>query len=107
MQPYAKHELVEIIRQKQAEAVEDDFRVGMIQDYLEGRDEVCILELWQQALKNGESKPSKKESIDIALILTGNFPEWEKQSVVKRFPEYGVQKWWKRTNLTDYEDILL
>lgn len=107
MQPYAKHELVEIIRQKQAEAVEDDFRVGMIQDYLEDKTEVCILELWQQALKNGESKPSKKESIDIALILSGNFPEWEKQSIAKRFPEYGVQKWWKRTNLTDYEDILL
>ena len=107
MQPYAKHELVEIIRQKQAEAVEDDFRVGMIQDYLDDKTEVCILELWQQALKNGETKPSKKDSLDIALILTGNFPEWEKQSVVKRFPEYGVQKWWKRTTVLDYEDILL
>ncbi|MBP5432161.1 VapE domain-containing protein [Ruminococcus sp.] len=107
MQPYAKHELIEIIRQKQSEAVEDDFRVGMIEDYLDGRDEVCILELWQQALKNGETKPSKKDSIDIALILSGSFPDWEKQPAVKRFPNYGIQKWWKCTKFTEYEDILL
>lgn len=107
MQPYAKHELVDIIRQKQAEAVEDDFRVGMIQDYLDDKTEVCILELWQQALKNGETKPSKKDSIDIALILSGSFPEWEKQNNPKRFSGYGLQKWWKRTTILDYEDILL
>lgn len=107
MNPFAKRELIETIRQKQAEAVEDDFRIGMIQDYLEDKTEVCILELWQKALKSGDSKPTKKDSLDISLILSANFSEWEKQRVVKRFPDYGVQKWWKRTNLPDYEDILL
>jgi hypothetical protein len=93
--------------QKQSEAVEDDFRVGMIQEYLEDKTEVCILELWQEALKNGDSKPSKKDSIDIALILTGSFPEWEKQTAVKRFPEYGIQKWWKKVSpMSDFVDIL-
>lgn len=107
MKPFARYELIDIIRQKQSEAVEDDFRVGMIQEYLEDKTEVCILELWQEALKNGDSKPSKKDSIDIALILTGSFPDWEKQTAVKRFPEYGIQKWWKKTSaMTDFVEIL-
>lgn len=106
MQPYAKHELVDIIRQKQAEAVEDDFRVGMIQDYLENKTEVCILELWQQALKNGDSKPSKRDSNDIALIMSG-LAEWEKQPSVKRFTEYGIQKWWKKINFIPVLEELL
>ena len=79
----------------------------MIQDYLDDKNEVCVLELWQKALKNGDTKPSKKDSIDIAMILSGQFPDWEKQEKTKRFPQYGLQRWWKRTTPFDYEDILL
>ena len=107
MQPFAKRELAEIIRQKQTDAVEDDFRVGMIQDYLEDKAEICVLELWQKALNMGDTKPTKRDSNDIALILSGNFSEWEKQPVPKRFSDYGLQRWWKKTSfVSDFEDIL-
>lgn len=96
MNPYANRELIEVIRLKQAEAAEDDYRVGMIETYLDDKDEICILEIWQEALKMGEfSKPTKKDSNEIALILQ-NFDEWEKQSKTKRIGSYGVQKWWKK-----------
>ena len=103
MKPYADRDLVSVIREMQAAAVEDDYRVGMIEDYLEERTEVCVLEIWQNALKMGEfSKPSKKDCTEIALILQG-FDGWEKQPKVKRFADFGVQKWWKKGNVADEE----
>lgn len=61
--PYADRSLIDDIRKQQAEATEDDFRVGMIEDYLENKTEICVLELWQEALRMGEySKPTKKKA---------------------------------------------
>ena len=106
MKPYADRDLVAVIREMQAAAVEDDYRVGMIEDYLEERTEVCVLEIWQNALKMGEfSKPSKKDSTEIALILQG-FDGWEKQPKVKRFADFGVQKWWRKGGISAEEDML-
>ena len=106
MKPYAERDLVAVIREMQAAAVEDDYRVGMIEDYLEERTEVCVLEIWQNALKMGEfSKPSKKDSTEIALILQG-FDGWEKQPKVKRFANFGVQKWWRKGGFAAEEDML-
>lgn len=92
--PYADRSLIGEIRLRQNEAVEDDFRVGLISDYLETHTEVCILELWKNALKMGEfSKPTKKDSNEIAVILQG-MDGWVKAENVKRFPDYGVQRYW-------------
>ena len=97
MQPYADRKLTNTIRAMQANATEDDYRVGMIEGYLEGKSETCVLELWRDALNMGEySKPSKKDSNEIGLILQA-LDGWEKQPKPKRIPEYGLQKWWKRT----------
>lgn len=41
------------------------------------------------------SKPSKKDSNEIGLIMQG-FSDWVKQSRTKRFTKFGVQKWWAR-----------
>jgi hypothetical protein len=76
--------------------VEDDYRVGMIEDYLSEKTEICVLELWQNALNMGEfSKPSKKDSNEIGLIMQG-FSDWVKQPNPKRFKQFGLQKWWRR-----------
>lgn len=99
MKPYADRALVSEIRLHQQGAVEDDYRDGMIQEYLDGRDEVCVLELWQKALKNEFSKPSKKDSNDIALILQSS-GEWEREAKTRRVEGYGVQKVWRRTGNT-------
>ena len=96
MKPYADRDLVAVIREMQAAAVEDDYRVGMIEDYLDGKTEICVLELWQNALNMGEfSKPSKKDSNEIGLIMQG-FSDWVKQPNPKRFKQFGLQKLWRR-----------
>jgi len=93
MQPFPNKELLSQIKSMQNDAVEDDYRDGMISEYLKDKTEVCILELWQKALKNDFSKPSKRDSGDIALILQ-NHEEWERIKVSKRTAEYGSQKVW-------------
>ncbi len=95
MPPFAKPELMPEIRRNQQCAVEDDWRDGLIEDYLKDKHEVCILELWQRALGNDFSKPTKKDSNEIALILQG-MPEWKKASKSKTMSGYGVQKFWIR-----------
>lgn len=106
LMPYADRTLTALIREKQAEAVEDDYRVGMVKDYIEDKDEICILELWQEALKMGMfSKPEKKDSNELALIMQ-SLDGWEKQNNPKRFKSYGLQKWWKRTHIFGEFEII-
>ena len=105
MKPYANRDLVAVIREQQAAAVEDDYRIGLIRNYLDEQDEngeyihseVCIIELWKNVLAKESSfaKPSRKDSDDIALILSG-FEDYEKMMNAKRFAEYGLQRFWKR-----------
>ena len=114
LKPYADKDLYDVIRGKQAEAVEDDYRIGMVKDFLEDKDEVCILQLWQEALKMGiYSKPEKKDSNELGLIMQALSDEWEKQPKPKRIKGYGLQKWWRRVefktgpfNDFDDEDLL-
>lgn len=113
LKPYADRELYDVIRGKQSDAVEDDYRVGMIKDYLEDKDEICILQLWQEALQMGiYSKPEKKDSNELGLIMQALSDEWEKQPKPKRMKHYGLQKWWRRVRLDtgpfdDEDDIIL
>lgn len=105
MPPYADISLKETIRENQSAAEEDDYRIGLIEDYLSNQEEVCVLELWKYALGMSEfSKPSKKDSNEIAIIMQ-NFDEWGKQTNPKRFKQFGLQKWWKRCGVSALEDM--
>lgn len=105
MQPFANRELIPTIREQQEAAVEDDYRVGLIRAYLDEQDEngkfihdeVCILELWKNVLSKDSvfSKPSRRDSDDIALILS-SFDDYEKAPAQKRFAEFGKQRFWAR-----------
>lgn len=107
MQPFANRELIPTIREQQEAAVEDDYRVGLIRAYLDEQDEngkyihdeVCILELWKNVLSKDSvfSKPSRRDSDDIALILS-SFDDYEKAPAQKRFAEFGKQRFWARVN---------
>lgn len=102
---FADRKLLNEIRQAQSGAVEDDYRDGMIQAYLDGKNEVCILEIWRDALQMSEyTKPTKKDSNEIGLIMQ-NQSGWVKQDKVKRFDRWGVQKYWGRENRAD-DDFL-
>ena len=109
MLPYADQTIIELIRSEQDAAVEDDYRVGLIQEYIEGRSEVCALELWREALKNEYLPMSKRDSMDIGLIMQ-SISGWEKVKTPKRFTNYGLQRYWKcaqklQSNIDDLLNI--
>jgi len=104
LSPFADKKVLQKIREIQEKSVEDDYRIGMIQAYLEEKagDSICILELWKNALDNPFSKPSKKDSNEISLIMQG-FAGWKKNPVSKWTKEYGKQRVWIRSDRN--EDI--
>ena len=104
LQPYADRNLLEDIRKMQGQAVEDDYRVGMIEAYIKNKDKVCILELWQHALDNQFSKPTRRESNEIALILQ-SFNGWVRDDKPSRSNEYGLQRFWHKTNEAKFEEL--
>ena len=95
LQPYADRNLLEDIRAKQEQAVEDDYRVGMIGNYVKDKDKVCILELWKYALDNEYSKPTRRESNELTLILQ-SIGGWERGKV-EYHSAFGNQMFWVRT----------
>lgn len=101
--PYADRSLLNEIREKQAESVEDDYRVGMIQAYLEDKTITCCVDIWKNALNNQFTKPSKRDSVEISLIMD-NLAGWNKEKKAVRIGEYGPQKCWVRERRT--EDLL-
>ena len=81
IQPFARQEVLDQIRAAQEAAMEDDWRIGQIEKYLEDMKQkpnstVSVIELWHRALNNPEEiKPTRKDSIEITQIIT-NIPGW-------------------------------
>ena len=95
LQPYADRNLLKEIRERQEMAVEDDYRVGLVTDYVEHKDKVCILELWKYALNNEWNKPTRRESNELTLILQ-SIGGWERGKI-ERHSEFGNQMFWRKT----------
>lgn len=99
--PYAKEELLNIIKKEQESATEDDWRIGAIRQYLDDQKKqpgstVSVIELWHMALGNPEeSKPSRKDSIEIGVILN-EMEDWERCEKTVRSPRWGVQRVYQR-----------
>ena len=102
LQPFAKKEVLEQIRAAQEAAMEDDWRIGAIEQYLEDRKKapnstVSVIELWHNALgEPAESKPARSDSIAITQIIM-NVPGWVKMDG-KISTTWGRQKGFKKTN---------
>lgn len=94
MHPSANKTISDEIETNQKQYMEEDYREGMIRDYIADKDKVCIAELWEHALNCELPKMTRKDSNDIALILQG-VEEWEKGTTA-RFDNYGTQVVWKR-----------
>ena len=95
LEPYADRNLLEDIRIMQSQAVEDDYRVGLIENYIRSRDKVCVLELWRNALDNEFHKPTRRESNELTLILQ-SIGGWERGKV-EHHHLYGNQLFWVKT----------
>ena len=102
LQPFAKKEVLEQIRAAQEAAMEDDWRIGAIEQYLEDQKKmsgstVSVIELWHRALNEPEeSKPSRKDSIEICQIIT-NMPGWVQLPNPIR-TQWGRQKAFRKDN---------
>ena len=102
LQPFAKKEVLEQIRAAQEAAMEDDWRIGAIETYLEEKkrktgDTVSVIELWHYALSEPEeSKPTRKDSIEITQIIT-NIPGWI-QCTNLISTKWGRQKGFRKDN---------
>lgn len=96
--PYADKRLKPIIAAQQEAAQEDDYRVGLIQVWLEEHKRVgdltCVLEVWTQALGEHFSKPNRKDAVEIGQILT-KLPICERVGNVLTVATYGRQKAWR------------
>jgi hypothetical protein len=81
----------------------------MIEEYIEKKDKVCIMELWKYALDNEFSKPTRRESNEITLILQ-SIGGWERGKI-ERHNTFGNQMFWYRTKkrqlppIEDFEEI--
>ncbi|MBQ1792063.1 MAG: hypothetical protein II008_17945, partial [Oscillospiraceae bacterium] len=102
LQPFAKKEVLEQIRAAQEAAMEDDWRTGQIEQYLEDtkrspNSTVSVIEIWHNALNNPEEiKPSRSDSIAITQIVM-NIPGWVR-SEKPQHTRWGLQKIFKKVN---------
>lgn len=103
MPPYADRSLTDEIRKHQEEAVEDDYREGMIEAYIEGKDRVSIIEIWREGLKIEFERPTRKESNEIAMYLDST-GRW-KNVGPRMTKKYGNQKTWVPIK-ADFDDEL-
>jgi len=102
LQPFARREVLDAIREAQEAAMEDDWRIGAIEQYLEDQKKpanstVSVIELWHNALQEpAESKPTRKDSIEITQIIT-NIPGWV-QCPNPIMTKWGKQKAFRKDN---------
>ena len=102
LQPFAKKEVLEQIRAAQEAAMEDDWRIGAIEQYLEDTKKapnsiVSVIELWHSALGyQTDTKPGRADSIAITQIVT-SIPGWVRCDKPVR-THYGLQKVFRKVN---------
>lgn len=91
----ANIDILDVIKEKQAECVEDDWRIGVIQKYISDKDKTCVKDIWDNAFAYSQ-QITKKDSNDIVSIFDNMFTdEWEKSKSI-RFESYGIQRGWRR-----------
>ena len=110
MQNFAKRELVDQYRQHQDAAMQDDWRVGAIGEYLKSKnpgDYVCAREIMHEALSpDSEHKkdPTLQDSKIIGQIMRQEFPEWERMNKSVYLGDYGRQRCWRLKRGYDFNE---
>jgi len=81
------------------EFMAEDTNAGMIQMYLDGYegDYVCVAQIYQEALHNPFTDPSRRDSIEITDIMRHSIEGWQ-PGPVHRFEKYSRQRSWVRVN---------
>lgn len=100
MPNYANRALLDDFKAAQEAAMEDDWRVGAIEKYLDAQplgSLVCVRQLKREALTMGDfaQDPTAKESQEIGVIMN-KFSNWERCDKPQYTPNYGRQRCWRR-----------
>lgn len=102
MQPYADRTLWDVYREKQENAMQDDWRVGAIAAFLDRKNAgelTCVREVCHRALSPNPDfpkEPSVVESKDISKILD-RMPGWTRVSGPRTVGLFGKQRCWRKT----------
>ena len=75
----------------------DDGKRGVIQEYLEGKTQVCAREIWEKAL--GENVSPRKYQITEINDIIAKVPGWKKLKSPRNFEGYGKQRGFQKTVL--------
>ena len=100
MPSFADKKLVEVYREAQENAMQDDWRVGAIMAYLENKhkgERTCVRELCHMALSPNPDfprDPGLVESKDIGMIMN-KMPDWKRIGSVQ-VGKYGKQRAWEK-----------
>lgn len=92
-------ELLEGLLNSQRIFTQIDPRSGLAEVYLEqcGKDEVCVMEIWEQALFNSRSDYNAGSSSTINRIMQ-DVPGWNRALWRKTFDGYGRQKYFRKVD---------
>ena len=105
MQPFADRKLLDKYQEAQDNAMQDDWRVGAIQDFLEKKlpgELTCVREVCHRALSPNPDfpkEPSLVESKDIGKILN-RLKDWERVGS-RKISIYGNQKCWRKIDINE------
>lgn len=100
LSPTPDYTLEKEIKEAQQSATEHDYRIEAIKNYLYGRDKTCVLALWQHALGEKYTKPTRKDSTEIGLIMQ-QMEGWERPNSTIFIEGYGSVRGWNRKKLTN------
>ncbi len=85
--------LITEIKANQDNATEIDYRIDLIREYLESKTRVCVLSIWENALREKYTHPSKKDSTEIGLIMQ-QMEGWVKSKNPIYIENYGKVRGW-------------
>lgn len=92
--PVADAALLSTIKEEQVAAEQDDWREGLIEQYLNGKEKVCLIEVWQRALYQNRSpyypEMTRRDACALSTILCNKLG-WSRGNVCD-FGNYGRQK---------------
>lgn len=101
--PVENSELLSVIKSKQVEAEQDDWREGVIEEYLKGRIRTCLIEIWQKALYKDRSphypEMKRRDSNELIAIVVNKFG-WVRGNA-ENFDGFGKQKSFYRPDLEE------
>lgn len=100
MPNFANRSLVKEYREHQDEAMQDDWRVGAIMEFLDKKipgEYTCVREICHRALSTDPDRPHEPsliEAKDIGMIMN-RLPGWERRSP-RKIGAYGKQRCWQK-----------